>query len=128
MTDTGDTSDKNIKILIVDDSEIIRLLLLQRLNALGYENCIMAKSGDDAVKIAEENRPYVIFMDIIMPGKLDGIDAAREIKKRLDTRIIFLSGGCDKEILNRATEVDPDGYILKPFSERKIRVAMKLLR
>ena len=57
MTDTGDTSNKNIKILIVDDSKIIRLLLLQRLNDLGYENCVMAKSGDEAVKIAREADP-----------------------------------------------------------------------
>jgi CheY-like chemotaxis protein len=128
MTDTGDTSNKNKKILIVDDSELIRLLLLQRLNALGYENCVMAKSGDEAVKIAEEARPYVIFMDIIMPGKLDGIDAAREIKARSDARIIFLSSGCDKDIIDRAMDVDPDGYILKPFSEKKLRIALKLLK
>jgi CheY-like chemotaxis protein len=128
MTDSGDTRNKSIKILIVDDSEIIRLLLLQRLNALGYENCVMAKSGDEAVKIAEEARPYVIFMDIIMPGKLDGIAAAREIKARSDTRIIFISSGCDKDIVDRAMDVDPDGYILKPFSEKKLRIALKLLK
>ena len=128
MTDTGDTSNKNIKILIVDDSKIIRFLLLQRLNALGYKNCIMAESGDEAVKVAGEARPYVIFMDITMPGKLDGIAAAREIRKRSDTRIIFLAGGCNKDTLDQARELDPEGYIIKPFSEKKIRVALKLLR
>jgi CheY-like chemotaxis protein len=106
----------------------MRLLLLQRLNALGYENCVMAKSGDEAVKIAEENRPGLVFMDITMPGKLDGIAAAREIRKRSDTRIIFLTGDCNKDTLDQARELDPDGYILKPFSETKLRVALKLLR
>jgi CheY-like chemotaxis protein len=126
-TASGDIRNKNIKILIVDDIEIIRDLLLQQLNDLGYENCILAKSGDEAVKIAEEARPYLIFMDITMPGKLDGIAAAREIKKRLDTRIIFLTGGCNKDTLDQARDLDPDGYILKPFSETKLRVALKLL-
>jgi CheY-like chemotaxis protein len=126
-TASGDIRNKNIKILIVDDIEIIRDLLLQQLNDLGYENCILAKSGDEAVKIAEEARPYLIFMDITMPGKLDGIAAVREIKKRLDTRIIFLTGGCNKDTLDQARDLDPDGYILKPFSETKLRVALKLL-
>jgi CheY-like chemotaxis protein len=127
MTDSGDTSNKNIKILIVDDSEIIRRLLLQRLNDLGYENCVLAKSGDEAVKIAEEAKPYLIFMDINMPGKLDGIAAAREIKARSDTRIIFITGDYNKNILDRAMGVGPNGYILKPFTETKIRIALKLL-
>jgi CheY-like chemotaxis protein len=123
----GDDSNKNIKILIVDDSEIIRCLLIQRLNDLGYKNCILAKSGDEAVKITEEAKPYLIFMDINMPGKLDGIAAAREIKARSDTRIIFVTSCCNKETLDRAKGVDPDGYILKPFTETNIRVALKLL-
>jgi len=127
MTGSGDTGNKNIKILIVDDSELIRLLLNQRLNDLGYENCVMAKSGDEAVKIAEETRPFLIFMDINMPGKLDGIAAAREIKARLDTRIIFLTSCCNNDTLDLAKGVNPDGYILKPFSETNIRVALKLL-
>jgi len=125
--DPEDTSDKSIKILIVDDSEILRCLLLQRLNNLGYENCIQAKSGDEAVTLAESARPYLVFMDINMPGKLDGIAAAREIKAHADTRIIFLTSCCNKETLERAKGVDPDGYILKPFSEKNIRVALRLL-
>jgi CheY-like chemotaxis protein len=88
----------------------------------------MAKSGDEAVKIAGEARPNLIFMDIIMPGKLDGIAAAREIKAHSDIRIIFLSSGYNKDILDRAMDVDPDGYILKPFSEKKLRIALKLLK
>ncbi len=125
--ESGDTRNKNIKILVVDDSELIRRLLSQRLSDLGYENCVLAKSGDEAVKIAEEEKPYLIFMDVNMPGKLDGIAAAREIKKRSDTRIIFITSCCDKNTLDRAKEVDPDGYILKPFNETNIRVALKLL-
>jgi CheY-like chemotaxis protein len=128
LTASRDTRNKNIKILIVDDIEIIRDLLLQQLNDLGYENCILAKSGDEAVKIAAEARPYLVFMDITMPGKLDGIAAAREIKKHSDTRIVFLTGGCNKDTLDQARELDPEGYILKPFSETKLRVALKLLK
>ena len=128
MSDAGDTPNKNKKILIVDDNEIIRLLLLQRLNDLGYENCVQAKSGDEAVKLAEAARPYLIFMDIKMPGKLDGVAAAHKIKASLDTRIIFVTGSSDEDTLDRAKDVHPEGYILKPFDETKLRVALQLLR
>ena len=48
-------------------------------------------------------------------------------KKLSDTRIIFITSCCDKNTLDRAKEVDPDGHILKPFNETNIRVALKLL-
>lgn len=119
--------DKSIKILIVDDSRIIRNLMVERLHNLGYMVIIQAESGDEAVTIARETRPYVIFMDINMPGKRDGIDSAREIMSEIDTRVIFLTSACNKETIDRAKGVNPQGYILKPFSERDIRIALTLL-
>ena len=127
IMDPDGTSNKNIKILLVDDSEIIRSLLLLRLKSLGYENYVIAKSGDEAVKIAWEERPDLVFMDINMPGERDGIDAAHEIRAMMDTRIIFLTGNCDAGILTRALETNPDGYLSKPFSETRLRVALQLL-
>lgn len=120
-------NNKSMKILIVDDSRIIRNLMVERLHNLGYEFIIQAESGDEAVSIARDAHPYVIFMDINMPGKRDGIDAAREILSEIDTRIIFLTSSCNKETIDRAKGVNPQGYILKPFSERDIRVALTLL-
>lgn len=125
--DPGQARDKSIKILIVDDSRIIRNLIVERLHNLGYMITILAESGDEAVNIARETHPYVIFMDINMPGKRDGIDAAREILSEIDTRVIFLTSACNKETIDRAKGVNPQGYILKPFSERDIRVALTLL-
>ena len=120
-------TNKAIKILIVDDSRIIRNLMVERLHNLGYMVIIQAESGDEAVGIARETHPYVIFMDVNMPGKRDGIDAAREILSEIDTRIIFLTSACSKETIDRAKGVNPQGYILKPFSERDIRIALTLL-
>jgi CheY-like chemotaxis protein len=125
--DAHDASNKKLKIMIVDDDEIIRGLLQIRLKILGYEQCIMAESGDDAVTLAEATRPDVVFMDISMPGKLDGIAAAGKIKAHANARIIFLTGFCDQEILHRAKEIHPDGYIVKPFNDMDLRVSLKVL-
>ncbi|MDD5142412.1 response regulator [Methanoregula sp.] len=130
VQETGESQkpgDTSILILIVDDSRILRSLLIQNLKNLGYENIIEAGTGDEAVVVAAEKQPYLVFMDINMPGKRDGIAAAAEIRKTTDARVIFLTSCCNKETIDRAREIDPEGYILKPFSERNIRVALRLL-
>ncbi len=126
--DSPDTIDKKMKVLIVDDDEIIRNLLQLRLKLLGYETCLMAESGDDAVKLSEKLKPDLVFMDIKMPGKLDGINAAREIKAHSNSQIIFLSGYSDQEILDRAKEIQPAGFIIKPFTDTVLRVTLNFLK
>lgn len=125
---TPDPIKKKIKVMIVDDDEIIRNLLQLRLKLLGYETCGMAESGEEAVILSKKTNPDIVFMDIMMPGKLDGIHAAREIRANSKSRIIFLSGYSDQEILNRAKEIDPEGFIVKPFSDTVLRVTLNFLK
>jgi CheY-like chemotaxis protein len=114
------------KILIVDDDRLTRNLVQMQLNNLGYILCSQAESGNEAVKLAKEIIPDFIFMDIHMPGEIDGIDAAREIRAHMNSRIIFLTGCSDPETVNRAGEIHPNGYILKPFTTTDLRVAIEL--
>ena len=120
--------EKKMKVMIVDDDEIIRSLLQIRLKLLGYEKCVLAESGEDAVILAERTKPDLVFMDIRMPGKMDGIAAAREIKAHSNSQIIFLTGYTDQEILDRAKEVEPEGFIVKPFTDTDLRVALNFLK
>jgi len=117
-----------MKIMIVDDDQIIRDILQTRLKMLGYETCVMAEDGDAAVRLARETKPDLIFMDISMPRKTDGITAAREILSEMNSQIVFLTGHCDPELISRAKEIRPSGYILKPFREADIRIALTLLK
>jgi len=117
------------KIMIVDDDPIIRHLLQLRLKILGYDHPIPAGDGEEAVKLVLETRPDIVFMDISMPGTIDGITAAREIRKaQPDTRIVFISGYSDPALIERARDIHPDGYILKPFTETDLRVILELIR
>jgi len=59
-------------------------------------------------------------MDIMLAGSLDGIDAAKIIKKELQIPVIFLTAYADERTLERAKEAEPFGYILKPFKEREL--------
>jgi len=123
-----DGADRMMKIMIVDDDQIIRDILQVRLKILGHDTCLMAEDGDEAVRLARETKPDIIFMDISMPGKKDGIAAAREITSEMNSRIIFITGHSDPELIDRAKEVRPSGYILKPFTEADIRIALALLK
>ena len=128
MPELKENPDSSLTIMIVEDDEIIRQLLKIRLQILGYNKLFEAENGEQAVKLNQEIMADIIFMDINMPGEIDGIDAAREIKTHSKSRIIFLSAYNDPKIIDRAKEIQPDGFILKPFSATDLRVTLKLIQ
>ena len=83
-------------------------------------------TGEDALQKAKEEKPDLILMEISLEGELDGIQAAKEIKKDFSIPIIFLTSHSDSKILNRAMSLKPDGYIIKPFTEEELRNSIKL--
>ncbi|MBE0517565.1 MAG: response regulator, partial [Methanophagales archaeon] len=114
------------KILVVDDEVVITTQLEERLTYMGYEVVGRASSGNEAIEMAKSLMPDLILMDIVMPGKLDGIDAASTIKAELDTPIIFLTAYADDKFVERAKNVEPFGYIVKPFHESEIKAAVEV--
>lgn len=108
------------RILIVEDEKIIALDLQRRLERFGYTICDTASEGDEAVRKAAEHRPDIILMDIMLAGVVDGIEAAKAIKRDLQIPVIFLTAYADERTLERAKEAEPFGYILKPFKEREL--------
>ena len=111
-------------ILIVDDDVIISTRLEELLGFIGYDVVGVASSGEDGVEKARKLNPDLILMDIVMPGGMDGIDAAGEIKAELDIPVIFLTGHAEERLVERAKVVEPLGYILKPFQESQIKAAI----
>ncbi|MFA6507014.1 MAG: EAL domain-containing protein [Treponemataceae bacterium] len=108
------------RILIVEDEKIIALDLQRRLERFGYQICGTASEGEEAVRKAGEQRPDIILMDIMLAGSVDGIEAAKTIKRELQIPVIFLTAYADERTLERAKEAEPFGYILKPFKEREL--------
>jgi len=110
----------NERILIVEDEKIIALDLQRRLERFGYSVIGMASDGAEAVTAAREGRPDIILMDIMLAGAMDGIEAAKQVRAELGIPVIFLTAYTDERTLDRAKEVEPFGYILKPFKEREL--------
>jgi len=114
------------KILVVDDEAIITMQLEERLHAMGYTVAGMAASGEDAIEKARRLSPDLILMDIVMPGRLNGIEAARTIIDEMDIPVVFVTSYADDAIIEKAKQVRPYGYIVKPFNELEIKAAIEV--
>jgi len=114
------------KILVVDDEAIITMQLEERLTAMGYTVAGMAASGEEAVEKARRLRPDLVLMDIVMPGKMNGIEAAKIVSGELDIPVVFVTSYADDAVIEKAKSVRPYGYIVKPFNELEIKAAIEV--
>jgi two-component system alkaline phosphatase synthesis response regulator PhoP len=104
------------KILIVDDEEGIRLMVIRMLG--GDYTVLEAADGEEAVTLTRLHKPSLVLMDILMPGK-DGYSACHEIKTDPETKsipVVMVSAIGHKLNEKLSAEVGADGYITKPFS------------
>lgn len=108
------------RVMIVEDDRIIASHLKSTLKGLGYDVPCSVSSGEEAVTSAEKHNPDLVLMDIELEGKMDGIEAAGQIRARFNIPVVFLSAFSDKLILERAKITEPFGYIIKPFEDREL--------
>ncbi len=113
-------------ILIVEDESIVAMELKDRLQTLGYHITDICATGEQAVTVAGELHPDLILMDIIIKGKLDGIETAAAIRKVRDIPILFLTAHSDQKTLERAMNESPYGYILKPFKKKELQISIDI--
>ena len=107
-----------MRVLIVDDEEMIREVLKRYVEFEGFE-WFEAEDGMEAVRMCRENDYDVILMDIMMP-KLDGFSAVKEIKKTKDVPVIMLSARGEEYDKLFAFELGVDDYVTKPFSPKEV--------
>jgi DNA-binding LytR/AlgR family response regulator len=92
----------------------------------GYEVCDVADNSIEALEIFQAQMPDITLMDINIRGKEDGVYTALKIQEIRQTPIIFLTALSDKPTVDRAKEANPSAYIIKPFNERELNVAIEL--
>lgn len=115
------------RILLIEDERIIALDIQMRLERLGYDVIGVAASGEQAIQLTAESNPDLIIMDIQLAGEIDGVAAAKIICERDPVPIVFLTAYTDEDTLRRALTSEPDGYLLKPFSNQDLRDIVKLV-
>ncbi len=100
--------------------------LKSTLQEFGYKVPAMAASGEDAIRMAEEMRPDMILMDIVLTGEIDGIEAARVINERNNIPIIFLSAYAEEGMVEKARQSGVYGYLVKPVKESELKATIDL--
>lgn len=114
------------KILVVEDESIVAMDIKQRAEGLGYEVIGITPSGEEALEIIREDPPDLILMDIVLKGKIDGIEAAQRIHDNYDIPVLYLTAYSDEETLKRAKITEPFGYIIKPFEDRELHSSVEI--
>jgi signal transduction histidine kinase len=114
------------RILIVEDQRLIAADLQCTLERLGYVVIGSVPSGEEAIARAGETSPDLVLMDILLRGKMDGIQAAKLIRDHYDKPVVFLTAYADIETIIRAKITTPFGYLVKPFNERELHAAVEV--
>lgn len=113
-------------LLVVEDESIVAMDIKHRAEGLGYNVLGIASSGEEAIEKTEKNRPDLILMDIVLKGKMDGVQAAQIIRDKFDIPVVYLTAYSDEKTLGRAKLTGPFGYIIKPFEDRELHSAVEV--
>ncbi len=113
-------------ILIVEDEAILGMDITSRLEVMGYR-VTLSNNPEEALDILKAETPDLLILDIKLGDRhIDGIDLAHQIKKKYDIPFIFLTSHSDDTVIERAKETQPAAYILKPFNDKNIRIAIEI--
>ncbi|PHM17275.1 MAG: two-component system response regulator [Sulfuricurvum sp. PD_MW2] len=114
-----------LKVLVVDDSLIMRRNITKMVEALGHKVIGEAKDGNEAIVFYTRLKPDLVTMDITMP-EMDGITAVKELKKLdKDVKIIMVTSHGQEEMVLNAVRSGASGYLLKPVNLIKLRDSLR---
>lgn len=113
-------------IMIVEDEEIVAEDIRASVEKMGYFVCATASTGQEAIDKAGLTRPDLILMDIVLKGDMDGVEAARQIKDLYKVPVVYLTAFGETGMVQHAKITEPYGYIIKPFQDRELQIAIEI--
>lgn len=117
----------SMRLLIVEDEAITAMHLEAVLTGLGHDVCAVEATGEGAILRAEALRPDLILMDVRLAGKLDGITAADEIRRRFGIPSLLVTAFSDPRTAARARDAEALGTIPKPYTTRQIERTISMV-
>jgi AmiR/NasT family two-component response regulator len=113
------------RILIAEDEAIIRLDLKEMLEEEGYEVVGEAGDGEAAIKMAQDLKPDLVILDIVMPG-VDGLQAARMIVEKQTSAVLVLTAYSQRDLVDQAARSGAMAYLVKPFDKAGLVPAIEV--
>ncbi len=112
------------RVLIVEDEFLIAEYFRIIVEQLGYEVCGLARSADEAVRLARQEEPALIFMDVRLAGERDGVEAAQEIHVIRPVPIIYVTASREPQTSRRIRNDHQSEVLTKPVVQRHIAAAL----
>jgi len=113
------------KVLVVEDEETLRFTLAHNLKREGY-SVVTASRGDDGLKLARDQQPDLILLDVMLPG-IDGIQVCRLLRRDSDVPIIMLTALGGEADRVAGLDTGADDYMPKPFGMRELMARVRAL-
>ncbi len=115
------------RILVVDDSPVLRIMLSEMLIAMGHEIVGDAETGAGALKVFREKKPELVTLDVSLPD-MDGIEVLRRMKQ-IDpsARVLMVTGNDQKTLEKKAGSLKALGVLHKPFDEGELKATIERL-
>jgi signal transduction histidine kinase len=114
------------RILIVEDSLIVAYHLRKTLEVEGYNVLGIESTGESALQAISRQSPELVMMDIMLAGKMDGVETAMQVRSKHRIPVVFLTALSDKDTIQRAKITEPFGYVTKPFEDREIFTVIEM--
>ena len=115
----------DVKILIVEDEELISLDMKAILEDMGIAVTGIARGVDDALAAIGRDQPHLVLLDISLDGEFEGLELARTIDRRWGIPVLFISGHLGDKAVKGVDELNTLGYIVKPFYPINLREAVE---
>lgn len=117
------------KILIIDDTEVDRKIMKRFLSKAGYDDVLLAETGEAGVAMTDSEKPDLVITDTMMPG-MDGFETCRRIREKHDreaVKIIVMTGAIDAVDAIKARKAGADDYCVKTSDPAQIMTAVQSL-
>ncbi len=114
------------RILIVEDERLIAVDIKDSLESMGYSVVDIVSTGDEAIAAAGTQHPDLVLMDIMIEGRMDGIETAAIIMERFALPVLFITSYSTMDLIQRLKKLGASGYILKPFNYRELEANIAL--
>lgn len=116
----------DIKIGIVEDELLIAEKIKTHLISMGYEVCEPVSNYEDALEMIASEKPDMLLLDINLSNKKDGIHIAEKVNQKFNLPFIFLTANSDVDTIERAKEVKPNAYLVKPYTKEELFAVIEI--
>ena len=108
------------RIMVVDDSRVIRAEMEKMLEGSDMEICEFCRSGEEALEKFEEAKPDLVTMDIVMPG-MDGMETCEKLRQRYpEANVFMVSSMAYDDMIDQAVKLGARGFLFKPFTKESL--------